>query len=96
MGRAQALRWVVLPQALRIALPPSTNDFIALFKDSSLVSVITVVELTKTFQIHAASTYSYFELGAMTAALYLAMSLPLAWIARRLEARLRAKGAPAI
>ena len=93
MGRFQALRWVILPQAMRIALPPSTNDFIALFKDSSLVSVITVVELTKTFQIHAAATYSYFELGAMTAALYLSMSLPLAWVARRLEERLRAQGA---
>lgn len=96
MGRVKALRWVILPQAMRIALPPSTNDFIALFKDSSLVSVITVVELTKTFQIHAASTYSYAELGAMTAALYLAMSLPLAWVARRLEERLRAQGAPSI
>lgn len=95
MGRFQALRWVILPQAIRVALPPSTNDFIALFKDSSLVSVITVVELTKTFQIHAASTYSYAELGLMTAALYLAMSLPLAWVARRLEERLRAKGAVA-
>lgn len=95
MGRVQALRWVILPQAIRIALPPSTNDFIALFKDSSLVSVITVVELTKTFQIHAASTYSYGELGAMTAALYLTMSLPLAFIARRLEERLRTKGAGA-
>lgn len=95
MGRFQALRWVILPQAVRIALPPSTNDFIALFKDSSLVSVITVVELTKTFQIHAASTYSYFELGAMTAALYLAMSLPLAWVARRLEDKLRAQEASA-
>lgn len=93
MGHVKALRWVILPQALRIALPPSTNDFIALFKDSSLVSVITVVELTKTFQIHAASTYSYAELGAMTAALYLAMSLPLAWVARRLEERLRKQGA---
>ncbi len=88
MGRAQSLRWVILPQALRTALPPSTNDFIALFKDSSLVSVITVVELTKTFQIFAASTYSYGELGAMTAALYLAMSLPMAALARRLERRL--------
>lgn len=93
MGRVQALRWVILPQAIRIALPPSTNDFIALFKDSSLVSVITVVELTKTFQIHAASTYSYGELGVMTAALYLCMSLPLAWVARRLEERLRKQGA---
>lgn len=93
MGRVQALRWVILPQAIRIALPPSTNDFIALFKDSSLVSAITVVELTKTFQIHAASTYSYGELGAMTAVLYLCMSLPLAWLARRLEDRLRKQGA---
>ena len=85
MSRLQALRFVILPQALRIALPPSTNDFIALFKDSSLVSVITVVELTKTFQIFAAATYSYGQLGAMTAALYLAMSLPLAAAARRME-----------
>ena len=92
MGRVQALRWVLLPQAMRIALPPSTNDFIALFKDSSLVSAIAVEELTKTFQIHAASTYSYAELGAMTAFLYLCMSLPLAWVARRLEERLRARG----
>ncbi|HVO31548.1 MAG TPA: amino acid ABC transporter permease, partial [bacterium] len=88
MSRAQALRWVILPQAFRIALPPSTNDFIALFKDSSLVSVITVVELTKTFQIFAAATYSYGQLGAMTAALYLMMSLPLAWMARRMERNL--------
>lgn len=90
MNRAMALRYVILPQAMRIALPPSTNDFIALFKDSSLVSVITVVELTKTFQIYAASTYSYGELGAMTAALYLAMSLPLAAAARRMEATMAA------
>ncbi len=88
MGRFQALRWVILPQAARIALPPSTNDFIALFKDSSLVSVITVVELTKTFSIHAASTYSYAEIGALTAGLYLAMSLPLAAVARHLERQL--------
>lgn len=89
MGRFQALRWVVVPQALRISLPPSTNDFIALFKDSSLVSVITVVELTKTFSIYAASTYTYAEIGALTAALYLAMSLPLAALARRLERNLQ-------
>ena len=88
MTRFQMLRHVILPQAMRIALPPSTNDFIALFKDSSLVSVITVVELTKTFQIFAASTYSYGELGAMTAALYLAMSLPLAAVARRMEQKM--------
>ncbi len=95
MGRFQALRWVILPQAMRIALPPSTNDFIALFKDSSLVSVITVVELTKTFSIYAASTYSYAEIGALTAGLYLMMSLPLAALARRLEKRLQTELRPA-
>jgi polar amino acid transport system substrate-binding protein len=88
MSRWQALRHVVLPQALRVALPSSTNDFIALFKDSSLVSVIAVVELTKTFSIYGAATFSYGLIGGLTAALYLMMSLPLAAVARRMERRL--------
>ena len=70
-------------------LPPVTNDFIAMLKDSSLVSVITVVELTKAYTIYAASTFSYLELGVMTALLYLAMSLPLARLARHMEGRVR-------
>ncbi len=89
LTRGQALRYVLLPQALRTVLPPVTNDFIAMLKDSSLVSVITVVELTKTYSIHAASTFSYLELGLLTAALYLAMSLPLARLSRRLETKVR-------
>ncbi|MEW6777745.1 MAG: ABC transporter substrate-binding protein/permease [Bdellovibrionota bacterium] len=87
MTRGQALRYVLLPQALRTVLPPVTNDFIAMLKDSSLVSVITVVELTKAYSIHAASTYSYLELGLLTAGLYLAISLPLARLSRFLEAK---------
>ncbi len=89
MTRFLAIRRIVLPQALRIALPGITNDFIALFKDSSLVSVIAMVELTKTYSILAASTLRFFELGLIVAVLYFAMSYPLSLVARRLEAKLK-------
>lgn len=85
---AQAMRHVVVPQALRLSLAPSTNDFIALFKDSSIVMVITVVELTKQYQMLANATGRFIVLGLATSALYLAMSLPLAYLARRFERRL--------
>jgi len=78
------------PQALQLALAPMTNDFVALLKDSSLVSVLTVVELTKQTQIFAANIGSWVVPGALCAALYLAMSLPLARAARRLEAKWKA------
>jgi polar amino acid transport system substrate-binding protein len=88
LSTAQALRHVILPQALRVSLPASTNDFIALFKDSSIVMVITVVELTKQYQMLANASGRFIGLGLLTCAFYLAMSLPLAWLARRLELRL--------
>ena len=81
----QTLVLVRGPQAFRLALPPMTNDFVALLKDSSLVSVITVVELTKETSIFAANIGSWLLPGAMCAAMYLALSLPLARLARRLE-----------
>jgi polar amino acid transport system substrate-binding protein len=82
---AQILRLIRGPQAFRLALAPMTNDFVALLKDSSLVSVITVIELTKQTQIFAANIGSWVVPGALCAALYLAMSLPLSRLARRLE-----------
>ena len=85
----QTLRLVRGPQALRLALAPMTNDFVALLKDSSLVSVLTVVELTKETQIFATNLGSWVIPGALCAALYLAMSLPLAAVARALERRWR-------
>lgn len=84
----QALRHVVAPQALRVAIPPATNDFIALLKDSSLVSVITLTELTKTYVNLASSTRDHLGLGVVVAVFYLGLGLPFAWIARRVEARL--------
>jgi polar amino acid transport system substrate-binding protein len=88
LSERQALTLVRGPQALRLALAPMTNDFVALLKDSSLVSVITVVELTKQTQIFAANIGSWLVPGALCAAIYLAMSLPLARLARRIEKRL--------
>ncbi|MBA3539315.1 MAG: ABC transporter permease subunit [Deltaproteobacteria bacterium] len=84
----QSLRHVLVPQALRLALPPMTNDFVSLLKDSSLVSVITVIELTKRMQIAAVDMRGWLLPGLACAALYLAMSVPLSELARRLERRL--------
>ncbi len=89
MTKTLAVRRIILPQAFRIALPGVTNDFIALFKDSSLVSIIAMVELTKTYSILAASTLRFFELGLVAALLYFLMSYPLSRLARRLEARMK-------
>jgi len=89
LSELQILRLVRGPQALRLALAPMTNDFVALLKDSSLVSVITVVELTKETAIYATNAGSWVVPGALCAAIYLAMSLPLARLARRLEHRWR-------
>jgi polar amino acid transport system substrate-binding protein len=87
MSGPQAFRKVIFPQALRTALAPMTNDFVALFKDTSLVSVIAVRELTKEYLILSRSSLKFVELGLLTAALYLAMSIPLGYLSRWLERR---------
>ncbi len=88
MSDGLVFRRVVLPQAVRVALPGMTNDFIALLKDSSLVSVITVVELTKRMTIAAVDLGGWMGPGLLCAGLYFAMSYPLSLLARRWEARL--------
>lgn len=85
MSRPQYLQHIVLPQAMRLVIPPVTNDFIAMFKDSSIVSVITMVELTKVYGMLAMSTYDYIGLGLMTAAIYFALSYPASIFANYLE-----------
>jgi polar amino acid transport system substrate-binding protein len=85
LSEGQILRLVRGPQALRLALAPMTNDFVALLKDSSLVSVITVVELTKQTAIYATNTGSWVVPGMLCALVYLSLSLPLSRFARRLE-----------
>jgi polar amino acid transport system substrate-binding protein len=90
MSRRLALRRVIVPQAVRIVIPPVTNDFIALFKDTSVCSVITLVELTKQYSILANSTGGVLEFALASAVLYMAMSLPLSWFSRWFERRLAA------
>ena len=93
MTKWQALRHVMVPQAVRIVMPPVTSDFIALFKDTSVCSAITVIELTKRYSVLALSTGRIVELAVVTAVLYLAMSWPMALVSRWFERRLERTGA---
>jgi polar amino acid transport system substrate-binding protein len=88
MSRKMALKRVIIPQAVRIVIPPVTNDFIALFKDTSVCSVITLTELTKQYSVLAQSTGGVLEFALAVAALYMLMSLPLSWFSRWTERRL--------
>jgi polar amino acid transport system substrate-binding protein len=87
MSSPLTFRRIILPQAIRTMIPPMTNDFVALFKDTSVTSIITVVELTKQYQILAKSSMQYAEIGLATATLYLIMSVPLGYLSRYLEER---------
>ncbi len=83
------MRRVVLPQALRIVIPPIGNYFIALFKDSALVSVISVADLMRSGQLIASTTFKHFEIFTFVAILYLLISYPVAWFVNSLEQRFK-------
>jgi polar amino acid transport system substrate-binding protein len=85
MREPLAFRRIIFPQAFRTALGPMTNDFVAMFKDTSLVSVIAVRELTKEYLILSRSSFEFVNLGLVTAGLYLLMSVPLGYLSRYLE-----------
>jgi polar amino acid transport system substrate-binding protein len=88
MNPLTALRVVIVPQAMRIVIPPVTNDFIALFKDTSVCSVILITELTRKYnELYNFNRDYIIELAFITAGLYLVMSYPLALLARWLERR---------
>jgi polar amino acid transport system permease protein len=89
MGWALMMRRVVLPQAVKIILPPYGNIMIMMLKDSSQASTITVAELTLKGQLIASSTFKYTSVLTMVAVLYLVMSVPLilfvGWLERRMQ-----------
>jgi polar amino acid transport system substrate-binding protein len=90
MSRWTAIRVIVIPQAFRLVIPPVTNDFIALFKDTSACSIIMIAELTKRYNDLYNFNRDYIvELVCLTAGLYLLMSYPLALLAKLLEKKLR-------
>ncbi|MBI2808764.1 MAG: ABC transporter permease subunit [Planctomycetes bacterium] len=91
MSPLLTFRRIVFPQSIRVILPPMTNDFIALFKDTSVVSIISVIELSKQYQILTKTYGGFLQIGLTTAALYLVMSVPLGYLSRYLERRWGAK-----
>jgi polar amino acid transport system permease protein len=92
LGRGLTFRLVVLPQAIRIVIPPLGNDFIAMIKDSALVSALGVQDITQLGKVYSASTFLFFETYNVVAFLYLIMTVGLSLIVRGLERRLKAKG----
>ena len=87
MGYIKAMRYVVLPQAVRTILPPVGNEFVALLKDSSLVSVVAVADLTRRGREFMASTFMALETWLMVALVYLLMTLFLSRIVAYVEER---------
>ena len=85
----QRFRHIVFPQAFRTILPPLGNDFVAMVKDSSLVSVLGVADITQLGKVTAAGNFRYFETYNVVALIYLTMTIGLSLGLRRLEARLR-------
>ena len=88
LSHFQVLRWIVLPQAVQRMVPPLAGQFITLIKDSSLVSLISIQELTFLAQEVAYSTQYVFEIWIFVAAMYFCICYSLAWLFSRVEKRL--------
>lgn len=89
MGRWLRFRFIIFPQAIRTILPPLGNDFVAMVKDSSLVSVLGVLDITQLGKVTAASNFRYFETYNVVALIYLTMTITLSMGLRRLERYMR-------
>jgi len=85
MTRRQALKHIIIPQAIRLVIPPVTNDFISLLKDTSLVSVIAMAELTKRYLELSATYYDYIGTGIIVAIIYLLIGLPFVKLSKYVE-----------
>ena len=92
MSYLQCMRFIILPQAVRIVLPPLGNDFIALLKDSSLATVLAVSELTQLTRIRKASTFRVMETFIVGAFLYLSLTLILSAAVKFLERKMKIEG----
>lgn len=88
----QRFRLIVFPQAIRTILPPLGNDFVAMVKDSSLVSVLGVADITQMGKVYASGSFRFFETYSIVAYIYLVLTIGLSLMLRRLEKRLRQSG----
>lgn len=89
LSRWQRFRYVVFPQAIRTILPPLGNDFVAMVKDSSLVSVLGVGDITQLGKVTAAGNFRYFETYNVVALIYLTLTVTLSLALRRFERQMR-------
>jgi polar amino acid transport system permease protein len=89
LSRLQRFRLIVFPQAIRTVLPPLGNDFVAMVKDSSLVSVLGVADITQMGKIYAAGSFRFFETYTIVAYIYLILTVGLSLALRALEKRMR-------
>jgi polar amino acid transport system permease protein len=89
LSRYRRFRLIVLPQAIRTILPPLGNDFVAMVKDSSLVSVLGVADITQMGKIYAAGSFRFFETYSIVAYIYLVLTVGLSLALRALEKRMR-------
>lgn len=92
LSRAQTMRKVILPQTVKIILPPIGNEFIALLKDSSLVSILAVSDLLRRGREYASTSFRYFESYTIIALIYLVMTLFFSRLVAIMEDRLRHRG----
>lgn len=88
MSKWQAMRKVILPQAVRNVLPPLANDFVAMVKDTALVSALGVQDITQLGKVYSSSTFKFFETYNIVAFLYLVMTVTLSLLIRILEKHL--------
>ncbi len=92
MSRGQAMRYIILPQTFKVILPPIGNEFIAMLKDSSLVSILAVSDLLRRGREYASTTFTYFESYTVVALVYLLLTLFFSKMVAIMEARLDRRG----
>ena len=91
LSRYQRFRLVIFPQAIRVILPPLGNDFVAMVKDSSLVSVLGVADITQMGKVYASGSFRFFETYSIVAYVYLVLTIGLSLALRGVEKRMRRK-----
>jgi polar amino acid transport system permease protein len=89
LNRFQRFRLIILPQAIRTVFPPLSNDFVSMVKDSSLVSVLGVTDITQMAKVYAAGSFRFFETYSIVAYIYLILTVGLSLILRRIEKSMR-------
>lgn len=90
-SRYRRFRLIILPQAIRTIFPPLSNDFVSMVKDSSLVSVLGVTDITQMGKVYAAGSFRFFETYSIVAYIYLILTIGLSLMLRRIEKAMRSK-----